>query len=112
MNLSRVAAKQLSASDLTLFAAHFHRAGQRSKQKAINLNADIFVSGFYPGLRDRTTETHFGLTIIGPGNAGPYILSRKAVRTAGAKNWRLDGEIVNDPVDQAGRFDRLAEDDI
>jgi hypothetical protein len=66
MNLSRVAAKQLTSSDLTLFAAQFHKPGQRSKQKAINLNADVFVARFYPGLRDRFAELHFGLTIIGP----------------------------------------------
>jgi Domain of unknown function (DUF3883) len=112
VNLSRVAAKQLTASDLTFFAAHFHKSGQRSKQKAINLNADVFVSRFYPGLRDRFAELHFGLTIVGPGTAPPYVLSRKALRTQGAKNWRLDGELINDPPDQAGRFDSLAEGDI
>ncbi|MFM6173400.1 MAG: hypothetical protein ACKPB4_14950, partial [Sphaerospermopsis kisseleviana] len=74
MNLSRVAVKQLSASDLTLFAAQFHKPGMRSKQKAINLNADVFVSRFYPGLRDRLAEIHFGVVIIGPGNAPPYAL--------------------------------------
>jgi hypothetical protein len=112
MNLSRVAAKQLTSSDLTLFAAQFHKPGQRSKQKAINLNADVFVARFYPGLRDRFAELHFGLTIIGPGAAPPYVLSRKALRTEGAKNWRLNGELINDPVDQPGRFDTLAEGDI
>ena len=112
MNLSRVAAKQLTASDLTFFAAQFHKPGQRSKQKAINLNADVFVSRFYPGLRDRFTELHFGLTIVGPGAAPPYTVSRKALRTEGAKNWRLDGELINDPTDQEGRFDNLAEGDI
>jgi hypothetical protein len=112
VNLSRVAAKQLTASDLTFFAALFHRPGQRSKQKAINLNADVFVAKFYPGLRDRFTELHFGLTIVGPGAAPPYVLSRKALRTEGAKNWRLDGELINDPADQPGRFDGLAEGDV
>lgn len=112
MNLTRVGAKELTPSDLTFFAAHFHKPGQRSKQKAINLNADVFVAEFYPGLRDRLADLHFGLTIIGPGNAPPYSLSRKAIRTQGAKNWRLDGELVNDPPDEPGRFARLAECDI
>lgn len=112
MNLSRVAVKQLSASDLTFFAAHFHTPDQRSKQKAINLNADVFVEEFYPGLRDRLAELHFGLTIIGPANAQPYHLSRKALRTQGAKNWRLDGELINDPPDQPARFASLSEDDL
>ena len=112
MNLSRVAVKQLSASDLTFFSAHFHTPDQRSKQKAINLNADVFVDEFYPGLRDRLAELHFGLTIIGPANARPYRLSRKALRTQGAKNWRLDGELINDPPGEPGRFDELAEEDL
>jgi len=112
MNLSRVAAKQLTASDLTFFASHFHRPGQRSKQKAINLNADVFVLRFYPGLRDRFTEIHFGLTIVGPGVTPPYTVSRKALRSPGAKNWRLNGELINDPPEEPGRFDNLAEGDI
>ncbi len=112
MNLSRVAAKQLTASDLTFFSSQFHKPGQRSKQKAINLNANVFVSQFYPGLRDRFAELHFGLTIIGPGAAPPYVVSRKALRTEGAKNWRLNGELINDPADQPGRFDNLGEGDI
>jgi hypothetical protein len=112
VNLSRVAVKQLTASDLTFFSAHYHSPRQRSKQKAINLNADVFVYDFYPGLRDRLAELHFGLTIIGPGNTKPYHLSRKALRTRGAKNWRLNGELINDPADQPGRFDQLAEDDL
>ena len=112
MNLSRVAAKELTASDLTFFAAHFRKPGQRSKQKAINLNADVFVAQFYPGLRDRLADLHFGLTIIGPGNAPPYPQSGKAIRTEGAKNWRLNGVLINDPPDQPGRFDPLSEGDI
>lgn len=112
MNLSRVAAKHLTASDLTFFAAHFRKPGQRSKQKAINLNADVFVAQFYPGLRDNFSDLVFGLTIVGPGTAPPYTLTRKAVRTEGAKNWRLDGEIINDPDGEEGRFGRLAEGDV
>lgn len=112
MNLLRVAIKQLTASDLTFFAAHFHKPEQRSKQKAINLNADVFVTRFYPGLRDRFTELHFGLTIVGPNAAPPYILSRKAIRSEGAKNWRLNGELINDPSDQPNRFDDLTAGDI
>lgn len=113
MNLSRVAAKQLTVSDLTLFSSQFHKSGQRSKQKAINLNANVFVDQFYPGLRDHfRRELHFGIAIIGPGGAHPYLLSRKALRSQGSKNWRLNGELINDPVDQPGRFDVLVEGDV
>jgi len=107
MNLARVAIKQLTASDLSFFAPHL----KRSKQKAINLNADVFVEVFYPNLAGRLDEFPFRLNIVGPGGRWPHVLTRKAIRTAGAKNWRLDGEIVHNPADQADRYDRLAEDD-
>jgi len=112
LTLSKVAIKKLTSSDLTLFAEHYHRPEQKSKQKAINLNADIFVQIFYPGLRDRFSEIHFALNIVGPGGASSYALSRKAVRTEGAKNWRLNGEIINDPPGEERRFARLEEGDL
>lgn len=109
MNLSRVAIKQLTASDLSFFAQHL----RRSKQKAINLNSDVFVEVFYPALRGRYEEFPIKpFSIIGPGGKPPYPLTRKTLRTPGAKNWRLDGEIVHDPPDDPGRFDHLQEDDL
>jgi hypothetical protein len=103
-----VAIKQLTASDLSFFAQHL----KKSKQKAINLNSDVFVDIFYPGLKGRYDEFSVKpLRIIGPGGKPAYALTRKALRTAGAKNWRLDGEIVHDPPDEPGRFDTLQEDD-
>jgi hypothetical protein len=109
VNLSRVAIKQLTASDLSFFAQHL----RRSKQKAVNLNSDVFVDVFYPGLRGRYDEFPIKpFSIIGPGGKPPYLLTRKALRTPGSKNWRLDGEIVHDPPDEPGRFDHLQEDDL
>ncbi len=109
MNLSRVAIKQLTASDLSFFAQHL----RRSKQKAVNLNSDVFVDVFYPALRGRYDEFPIKpFSIIGPGGKPPYLLTRKALRTPGAKNWRLDGEIVHDPPDEPRRFDHLQEDDL
>ena len=109
MNLSRVAIKQLTASDLSFFAQHL----RRSKQKAINLNSDVFVDVFYPALRGLYEEFPIKpFSIVGPGGKSPYSLTRKALRTPGAKNWRLDGEIVHDPPDDPGRFDSLQEDDL
>ena len=55
---------------------------------------------------------HFGLTIIGPEAATPVKLSRKAIRTQGAKNWRLNGELIHDPADEQGRFGKLDVGDI
>ena len=107
MPASKVAIKQLTASDLSFFAQHL----KRSKQKAINLNSDVFVDVFYPGLKGTYDKFLFRLSIVGPGGRGPYALTRMAWRTTGSKNWRLDGEIVHDPADEPGRFDTLLEGD-
>src|SRR5207247_1725155 len=86
---------------------------KRSKQKAINLNSDVFVDVFYPALKGSYDEFPIKpLTIIGPGGKPAYALTRKAIRTPGAKNWRLDGEIIHDPTEDPGRFDGLQEDDL
>lgn len=105
----KVAIKRLTSSDLSLFRPHFNPNG--SKQKAINLNADVFVEQFYPGLRDERKQIHFDLLVLGPGQGDPLQLSRKVVRTTSAKNWRLNGELINNPVEDEGRFDGLAPDD-
>lgn len=107
MSLSRLAVKRLTPSDLSFFSRHL----RRSKQKAINLNADIFVDKFYPGLRNAFDEIHFPLTVIGPKGAGAHVLSRKAVRSEGGKNWRLDGEIIHDPEGAPRRYANLRQGD-
>ena len=107
MNPYRVAIKELTNSDLTFFASYFHQPEIRSKQKAINLNADVFVNEFYPSLNDEYSPFHFPVIFIGPGNRKPYPLSRKATKSLGAKNWRLNGELVPDPEDDEGRFANL-----
>lgn len=107
MNSSRVAVKLLTKSDISFFVQHV----RESKQKGINLNSEVFVGRFYPGLENRFDELHFPLAIVGPGAKPKHSLSRKVVRTIGAKNWRLNGEVVNDPLDDPGRYDRIAQDD-
>lgn len=109
MNLSRVAVKQLTASDLSFFAPLL----KRSKQKGINLNSDVFVDRFYPILRERKADRFaFRLTILGPGGKSPYFFpERKALRTKGAKNWRLNGAFVQDPPGDPGRFGGLQKGD-
>jgi hypothetical protein len=107
MNSSRVAVKWLTKSDISFFGQHV----RESKQKGINLNSELFVDQFYPALQNRFEELHFPLGIIGPGAKPKYSLSRKVVRTPGAKNWRLNGEVVNDPPDDPGRYDVIAQDD-
>ena len=47
--MSKLALKKLTASDLTLFEWHF-RNRNAGNQKAINLNADVFVQQLFPAL--------------------------------------------------------------
>src|SRR5258706_8991373 len=107
MNSSRVEVKLLTKSYISFFAQHV----RESKQKGINLNSEVFVDQFYPALQNRFDELHFPLAVVGPGAKPKHSLSRKVVRTENAKNWRLNGEVVNDPLDDVGRYDNIAEDD-
>ena len=52
----KLALKRLTASDLTFFEWHFrnHNAGN---QKAINLNADVFVEELFRALPEVSIET-------------------------------------------------------
>ncbi|WNZ62425.1 hypothetical protein QEG98_00795 [Myxococcus sp. MxC21-1] len=103
----KIAIKALTASDLSFFKAHV----ERSKQKAINLNSDVFIDRFYPGLRGSFEQVNFPLSIIGPGGRAAHRLTRKALRSQGSKNWRLNGEFVFDPDGEPGRYDTLAVND-
>ncbi len=106
----KIALKKLTQSDLSFFRPHFDPAG--SKQKAINLNAAVFVSEFYPGLRDSREKVKVSLVVFGPGTRPPFTLTRKVVRSTGAKNWRLNGELIDNPLDEPARFDMLGPDDL
>ena len=107
MNSNKIAIKVLTASDLSFFKVHL----QLSKQKAINLNSDIFIDRFYPGLKGAQEPVVFPFTVIGPGGKAPHQLTRKALRSPGAKNWRLNGEFIHDPDGEPGRYDGLAPND-
>lgn len=80
--------KRLTSSDLTFFDWTYkhHPAGN---QKAINLNADVFVEKLYPGLSDLSSPRKFPMDVFiyGPGVAGEYNLQRKIVRSEHSKNW-------------------------
>lgn len=106
----KFALKRLTASDLTLFEWHFrnHNAGN---QKAINLNADVFVDELFPSI-DLVAGPGEGklpldLWIIGPGLAPPVNLQRKIIKGSAYKNWRLDGEFIFNPPDNPDRFNVL-----
>ena len=105
--MTKIAIKLLSDSDLTFFECHFHAQDERSKQKAINLNADVFISEFFPNLKTSFDSIPFEISIIGPGEKQPYKLTRKALRSSGAKNWRLDGELIHNPDGDLDRYKPL-----
>lgn len=104
----KLAIKRLTTSDLTLFEWHYRRTPV-VRQKAINLNADVFVDQLYPGLNDPSAEKRFpvDLFIFGPGLEDAINLQRKILKPPGAKNWRLNGELVND-LNNNARFNLLA----
>lgn len=111
----RIAIKRLTESDLTFFESQF-RLRSNLRQKAINLNRDVFVNELYPILGEVTAagrEMPIGLTVHGPGTAGAYRLSRSITKAKESyKNWRLNGEFVRDPELEPNRFERLAPGDL
>jgi len=111
--LKKLAVKRLTASDLTFFVWHF-RNQPAGNQKAINLNADVFVKQLYPSLPEteqaKSGRIPLDLYVYGPGAQGELNIQRKIVKTSSYKNWRLNGEFVDDP-DHAERFSSLANGD-
>lgn len=113
--MDKLVLKRLTASDLTFFEWHF-RNRNAGNQKAINLNADVFVKQLYPALEvvARKSQNKLGidLWIGGPAAADMVNLQRKIIKGANYKNWRLDGEFVHNPDDSPERFNILKPDDI
>lgn len=109
--MRKLALKRLTASDLTLFRWHF-RNRPAGNQKAINLNAEIFISELYPALPELAHE--FGgrlpldLSIFGPGFSGLDNRQRKIMKHGSYKNWRLDGEFIDNLPDEPERYNALA----
>jgi len=118
------AVKRLTMSDLTFFEVQYRRQQQEakaknehgSKQKGINLNADVFVDIAFPAARGDGTRQRFNLplTIYGPGaRREPQVVTRKVISAAGgAKNWRLNGELIPDPDFDPGRYSGLTPGDL
>lgn len=108
----KLAIKRLTASDLTFFEWHFRHQSTGGNQKAINLNANIFIDNLYPDLPDyiqTQTENKLPLDILiyGPGGENQYNLQRKIVKGNTYKNWRLNGEFVANPDESPERFNIL-----
>ncbi len=114
-DMAKIAIKQLSASDLTFFRWHYENRNA-GNQKAINLNADVFVDILYPDVRT-VADSQGGhvpvvLTMFGPAGLGAYRVTRKVITGAAYKNWRLNGEFVGNPDGEPGRFDILQPNDL
>lgn len=110
-----MALKKLTHSDLTFFKCYYSNQGEKpSKQKALNLNSDVFVDELYPDLRRSTADTKLPVTlqIFGPGLEGVHTLQRKILKSKGSKNWRLNGELIYSPEDNLKRYDSLRPGDI
>lgn len=111
----RMAMKVLTSSDLTFFRWH-HANMPAGNQKAVNLNRDVFIDALYPSLPEvaRSTEGRIplDLTIYGPGLRGPLNLQRKIIKHGGYKNWRLDGEWIDNPEEEPERFNSLRPSDL
>ncbi len=108
--MRKLALKRLKGSDLSFFKSYFV-AHPLSKQKGFNLDASVLEDEFFPRLKEQLKplfkkSVHVDLTLMGPGLAGAYTLARKI--KIDSKNLRLNGELIHDPHDQAGRFDALA----
>jgi len=114
----RIALKRLTLSDLTLFRTQYLNSERTGKQKAINLNSDILVDRLYPSLPDHAAahngerEIPLSLTIWGPGISTGHRVARKIVKNSAYKNWRLNGEFINDPDGEPGRYANLAAGDL
>jgi hypothetical protein len=113
---TQLAIKRLTASDLTLFEWHF-RNKNAGNQKAINLNADVFVDQLFPELPTVTANTSgrmpLDLYLYGPGcGTKEQNLQRKIIKGGAYKNWRLNGEYIPDPDEQPERYHVLEPGDL
>lgn len=111
----RIALKRLTASDLTLFEWQF-RNRNAGNQKSINLNTDVFIDELFPALPAVAAESNdripVDLSIYGPGHSGLHNLQRKILKGRKYKNWRLDGEYINNPENEPERYNVLQPDDL
>lgn len=110
----KLALKKLTASDLSFFQSYFSRFPGVA-QKGFNLDKKVIETIFYPSLKSvidsmPDKRSPVALNLIGPAGAPPHVLMRKILKQE--KNWRLNGEFIQDPYEQPGRYDVLVPDDI
>ncbi len=108
----KIALKRLSSSDLTLFEYHY-RNTSGAKQKAINLDAAVFIGTMFPGLPNRMDvikdRVIVSLSIYGPGGVNAHSITRKILKQQ--KNWRLNGELISNPPEEGTRYNPLKKGD-
>lgn len=112
-----IALKRLSETDLTFFRWHYENqefwrsiGTRRANQKGININAAPLLR-LYPAFKGLPSDrVNVSLRLLGPGGAAAEAVTRKIKREA--KNWRLDGEMVSNPVESPERFNGLRESDL
>lgn len=112
----QLAIKRLTASDLTFFEWHF-RNRNAGNQKAINLNANVFIDAMFPGLPALAEQVggRFGvdLYLYGPGlGTSEQNLQRKIIKIGTYKNWRLNGEYIPAPIGEENRYNVLVPGDL
>ena len=110
----RIAIKRLTPSDCTLFEGVFKK-NKAGNQKGINLNADVLTGELFPSLTAAVAGTEnqiqVSISLYGPGTKGPHILSRKIIKNATYKNWRLNGEFISGPLGDSARYDEIQPED-
>lgn len=110
----KLAIKRLTHSDLSFFDSYFRRFPE-GKQKAFNLDRSIVERAFFPSLTEVVDQLPdrralLTLTFVGPGFKGPHALARKILKQE--KNWRLNGELFPNPIDDPKRYDVLEPGDL
>lgn len=91
----KIALKRLSHSDLKLFKVYFDR-DPSGRQKGINLNANVLINKFYPGLPPKVENVH--LVLSGPGITSiPDRQVREIDRSEKSKNRRLQAAFIHNP---------------
>ena len=108
----KFALKRLTASDLTFFRWHYQNR-PAGNQKAINLDSKVLVGELFPQLGQAGAlpqpRVNLELVLQGPGSAPAHTLVRKILKQQ--KNWRLNGEFIENPLDEPDRYNVLVPDD-
>src|SRR5437016_90883 len=111
---NQLALKRLSVSDLLIFEPYFRASGEAARQKAIILNANIFIRQLYPGAdtlaQSMGNRIPVPVAIFGPGGRSEHDV-RHIIQKA-AKNWRLNGKLILNPPQEPARYNSLQEGDL